>query len=260
GRDGFWVHSVFLWEELVHVPLLIRAPGVPARAIETAVSLVDLAPTLAPYFDLEPTAALYHGEDLMEFALGHTPNRRLPLVLRGANRDRLERIGLIDPATGRKLVLSLEAAIPELYSVPGDAQEAHNLARAEGARLKEMLGRLGRSPVYPRSIDDFDLLLDHGRLGLPGVEPPRTLAAARAAGEAAGGAELEAGVVAPPGAGAVDVAAALPGSELVVPGGSVETAAGAGPGGDALTVDALPIEARSVETRSVETLSVEPTL
>ncbi|HMJ16519.1 MAG TPA: sulfatase-like hydrolase/transferase, partial [Polyangiaceae bacterium] len=33
GRDGFWVHSVFLWECLVRVPLLMRIPGVTPRLI-----------------------------------------------------------------------------------------------------------------------------------------------------------------------------------------------------------------------------------
>jgi len=169
GRDGFWVHSVFLWEDLIHVPLLIRAPGVAPGIVETPVSLVDVAPTIAPYFGLEQAPVIYHGVDLLEFALGNKPERKFPILLRGANADRLERIGIIEPKSGRKLIMSLEAALPELYAVPSDRRDARNLARQEPAVVKRLLTELARSPVFPRSMEDFDLLLDRGAIGVDGV-------------------------------------------------------------------------------------------
>jgi choline-sulfatase len=48
GEHGELTHGLLLYEPTLHVPLLLRAPGLPAgKVIATPVSLVDLAPTLA---------------------------------------------------------------------------------------------------------------------------------------------------------------------------------------------------------------------
>jgi arylsulfatase A-like enzyme len=46
GEHGGWLHSD-LWPENVHVPWMIRGPGVAAGRVEGVVSTIDLAPTLA---------------------------------------------------------------------------------------------------------------------------------------------------------------------------------------------------------------------
>ncbi|MEN0064962.1 MAG: sulfatase [Myxococcota bacterium] len=49
--EEFWEHGGFehghtLFDELLHVPMIIHAPGVKARHVETPVSLLDLTPTI----------------------------------------------------------------------------------------------------------------------------------------------------------------------------------------------------------------------
>ncbi len=61
GRDGFWMHSVFLWEELIRVPLVLHVPGVAAKRVNDKVSLVDVAPTRGRYFDPTRTGAGFTG-------------------------------------------------------------------------------------------------------------------------------------------------------------------------------------------------------
>lgn len=178
GKNGFWVHSVFLWDELIHVPLVIRGPGIEPQVVEDVVSLVDVAPTLAPYLGQPEEPTLYHGVDLLEFAAGRTPERRVPIVLRGANQDRLERVGIIDPASGRKLVLRVEAALPELHAF--DRGDDVNLTRQEPERTRQLVAALARSPVFPRAKDDFDLLIDRGDKA-PKTAPPRATDAPPAA-------------------------------------------------------------------------------
>ncbi|MCA9647683.1 MAG: sulfatase-like hydrolase/transferase, partial [Myxococcales bacterium] len=39
GRHGFWVHSTFLWEGLVHVPLAVRIPGVTPKRVAQPISV-----------------------------------------------------------------------------------------------------------------------------------------------------------------------------------------------------------------------------
>lgn len=158
GRDGFWVHSVFLWDELIQVPLVLRAPGVPPKRVEQRVSLVDVAPTLSRYMLTSPSLDGYQGEDLLSYALPDRPPRRLPLLLTGASKDVLVRVGIVDPNRDWKLVLSLEAALPELYRLGGNAEpDTANVAEANPRVTLSLLQQLYRSSVFPRTADDFDL-------------------------------------------------------------------------------------------------------
>ncbi len=171
GQGGFWVHSIFLWESLIHVPLAIRIPGLQPKTVHEPVSLVQVAPTLAPIWAKLPRAgtlptllprplprgleeAFYHGEDLTR--LTATPaQERLPILLRGGRFSELDRVGIVDPASKRKLIIRLEAAFPELHAYEADPRDEKNLARSESGKVAELLSVLARSPVFPRSHHDF---------------------------------------------------------------------------------------------------------
>ena len=157
GRDGFWVHSVFLWEQLIRVPLIMHAPGLAPLRIDERVSLVDVAPTLARFIQPNPSLAGYQGEDLLGYVLPDRPPRRLPLLLTAASKDVLVRVGVVDPVRDWKVVLSLEAALPELYQLGAPDPDAANLAEAHRKTTLELLRRLFHSPIFPRSADDFDV-------------------------------------------------------------------------------------------------------
>lgn len=157
GRDGFWVHSVFLWEPLVRVPLILKAPGLPAREVQQRVSAVDVAPTLARYMAANADLSGYAGEDLLQHLLEKPPARRLPILLVSASKDVLVRVGVIDPARDYKLVLSLEAALPELYDLNAADPDSHNVADQHPELTERLLRGLVASPVFPRSLWDFDV-------------------------------------------------------------------------------------------------------
>ncbi len=153
GQGGFWVHSIFLWESLMRVPLVMRMPGVTPARISTPVSLVDLAPTLA--VSLGAQSAVYHGDDLVQVAAGKP--RRFPILMRGGKYQGHDRIGIVDPSRRRKLVIRLEAAFPELIAYETDPLDEDNLARKEPGVVAAMLAPLARSPVFPRAEADFEL-------------------------------------------------------------------------------------------------------
>lgn len=156
GRDGFWVHSVFLWESLVRVPLILRIPGVTAREIDQAVSLADVAPTLARYMEYEPPTSGYQGEDLLGYLVPERPKRRLPILMAAASKDTLVRVGVVEPSGRWKLVLSLEAALPELYDLRASDPDAVSVADAQPGHTLKMLEKLVRSPIFPRRPEDFE--------------------------------------------------------------------------------------------------------
>ena len=151
GEYRFWMHSTYLWEPLVHVPLALRIPGVPPTRVDDMVSLIDFAPTLARTLDPGRDMQGYHGEDLLGHLLEHLPARRFPLLMRAATKDTLTRVGVIDPSLPYKLVVPLDSGIPQLYDLraanPEDAEHAADRP-AETARL---LSALVRSPVFPRA-------------------------------------------------------------------------------------------------------------
>ncbi len=157
GREGFWVHSVFLWEQLVRVPLVLRAPGLAPRKLQDRVSLIDVAPTLARYMQPNASTDGYQGEDLLGYLVPNRPPRRLPLLLTAASKDVLVRVGLVDAVRNWKTVLSLEAALPELYDLGSADPDAANLADQHSDVTLEALKVLARSPVFPRTADDFDV-------------------------------------------------------------------------------------------------------
>jgi len=157
GRDGFWVHSVFLWDQLVRVPLLMRAPGLGSRRIDARVSLIDVAPTVARFMLQNPDLRGYQGEDLLSYLVPDRPPRRLPILLTAASKDVLVRVGLVDPVRNWKLVLSFEAALPELYHLGSPDPDQENLAEAQPKLTLDLLRQLYHGPTFPRSSDDFDV-------------------------------------------------------------------------------------------------------
>lgn len=157
GRDGFWVHSVFLWEPLVRVPLLLKAPGVPPKVVSSRVSLVDVAPTLARYLLPNPDMQSYVGEDLLTHLTQAPRPRRLPVLLVSASKDMLVRVGVLDPVHDYKLVLSLEVGLPELYDLRAADPDGANVADQHPERTRALMRTLVSSPVFPRSLWDFDV-------------------------------------------------------------------------------------------------------
>jgi hypothetical protein len=154
GREGFWVHSIFLWEVLMRVPLAIRIPGVPPAVVDAPVSLMDLAPTLARWFDPERSLAGYQGENLLARLDPKHRLRNRPLLIRSGTRDQERMIGLIDPAGTSKLVVQLESGVPELYDLSAEDPDASDLAGEQPTRALPLLNQLVRSPVFPRDAGE----------------------------------------------------------------------------------------------------------
>ncbi len=57
GEHGGFLHGRTLYQEALHVPLILAAPGLAPRRVTTPVSLVDLAPTVLDLLGLAPLPA-----------------------------------------------------------------------------------------------------------------------------------------------------------------------------------------------------------
>jgi arylsulfatase len=71
GEHGGMQHGTALYQESVHIPLLISGPGLPAgRVVADNVSLVDVAPTLLALLGL-PAESHFEGRSLLERLAPH---------------------------------------------------------------------------------------------------------------------------------------------------------------------------------------------
>ena len=76
GGETQFFHGMTLYNEVLHVPLIFRVPTAKAHAVKDVVQLIDLAPTLAALFGVEPPAT-WQGRSLVP-ALEGTPLAAMP--------------------------------------------------------------------------------------------------------------------------------------------------------------------------------------
>lgn len=124
--------------ELVHVPLILRAPGLPSGTIvKSGVENVDIAPTLLELCDL-PAAGALHGKSLVPLARapGSDPARKVFSMTRYVSTVIDERrMQLLLPTPKGECELGL---VPELYDLRADPWARENLAQARPEVVREL--------------------------------------------------------------------------------------------------------------------------
>jgi len=132
-------HGIRLYEELIHVPLIIAGPGVKAQVISQQISLLDLAPTILDMLKVEKPRA-FLGNSLLPLMKGNRPKAanseaisetdtigRLAIASVG-KKPRLDanhrRISL---RTGKWKYIYTEGRQDELYDLEGDPKETKNI-------------------------------------------------------------------------------------------------------------------------------------
>jgi arylsulfatase A-like enzyme len=121
GEHGLHGHANAVYEDVLHVPLIIRAPGrLPAgRRIATPVSLIDVAPTILDLLGLPP---MVHAQGTSLVALvGSTPPA--PRTLYAEWKDTMAaRTGSM------KWIVNTRTGRAALYDTDTDPEEEHDLA------------------------------------------------------------------------------------------------------------------------------------
>jgi len=155
-EHGFFLHGQSLYDEFLHVPLVVRWPqGVDGfdSSIDEPVSLVDLVPTLVDGLDL-PTERGFQGISLLPAAFGEESTRRpLYSTTRGVG------LGSQPPDTsstlqldGWKIIHNQNTFDIELYHLADDPGEHRNLAAEMPLRVlllrQEMQRRMWLNEVF----------------------------------------------------------------------------------------------------------------
>lgn len=122
GEHGMHFHGLSLYEEVIHVPLLVKAPGVAPRVIDQPVSLIDIGPTVLDWMGFD-TPGTYMGQSLVPFLIGRDPVLTRPIV----TEQRLKK-AMIFP-DGFKVIVDSPRGTTEVYDLGKDPKELQNLYR-----------------------------------------------------------------------------------------------------------------------------------
>jgi arylsulfatase len=131
-EHSFFLHGQRLYDEFVHVPLLIKWPRSVdgfSSSIDQPVSLVDLVPTLVDGLDL-PSDRGFQGISLLPVAFGEKPLQRpLYSTTRGAGpRSQPPTTSSMLLMDGWKIIHNRISFEDELYYLTDDPGEKRNLA------------------------------------------------------------------------------------------------------------------------------------
>lgn len=135
GEHGLKFHGSTLYDVMIRVPVLVQAPGLRARRVDAAVTLVDLGPTILDLFGLA-TPPHMMGQTLVPFLRGDDPELTRPILAEA----RLKR-ALLTPR-GEKVVYDTRSKTVEVYDLVADPGEENNLYSGEDPRSQELLDTL----------------------------------------------------------------------------------------------------------------------
>lgn len=137
-------HGEKLYDELLHVPLIISSPGFKAKRISQQVSLLDLAPTILGILGL-PKPENFLGNSLCPLIKGK--KMKLPAVI---SEEGYKKGLLYKPSLGKKISYRTEEwkyiynenARDELYNLKKDSKELKNLVNKEKMIAKKLKSKI----------------------------------------------------------------------------------------------------------------------
>ena len=138
GEHGHFHHNLALYEPAIRVPLWISGPGITPRRLLVTAALEELHPTLLEAAGLDPGATparsllpVLEGEApaaLDETRYSFLPHRGFSRRYATWSRPDRGQAALVDPRSGRKVILRIRAATWEAYDLARDPLERDNLA------------------------------------------------------------------------------------------------------------------------------------
>ncbi|HTM89274.1 MAG TPA: sulfatase-like hydrolase/transferase [Terriglobales bacterium] len=138
GAHGEETHGVFLYDETIHVPLLVKLPQNRAAKAAAHVRLVDVAPTVLEMAGV-PAPPQMQGQSLLramrQAGMGEAAYARSDFSREAFGWSRLE-------AWRAGKYLYIRAPKPELYDTDGDPGATHNLAGSSQATAGTMATQL----------------------------------------------------------------------------------------------------------------------
>lgn len=136
-EHGGLTHSTTLYNEVIHVPLIVRVPGFKPRVVTTPVGLIDVAPTILDLLNLPPPPGI-QGRSLLPLMQGEKIAPGMEDIYTETLRYRKKAIQHGD----WKLIYDYRHYTFELYNLKDDPGETKNLYDRESEKASEMRNRL----------------------------------------------------------------------------------------------------------------------
>jgi choline-sulfatase len=142
GAHGEETHGIFLYDETIHVPLIVRLPEAhPAsKRVAAKVRLVDIAPTLLEIAAI-PVPSQMQGQSLLRIAKASGSGGDQPAYSRSDLPQRGFGWSPLESWRAGKY-LYIRAPKPELYDLIADPGAAHSLAQSSKATVDTMAAQL----------------------------------------------------------------------------------------------------------------------
>jgi arylsulfatase A-like enzyme len=136
GEHGGRYHGTTLFEEQVHVPFIVAAPGLLPHLVKGPSQLIDIPTTILGLLDL-PIPARMRGTDLGPWlSASPAPVDRLPAVFAEVEDKRMVVQG------SEKLICDVGKDFCSMFDLASDPREAHDLADSHPERLQALRQRL----------------------------------------------------------------------------------------------------------------------
>ncbi|HEV8325075.1 MAG TPA: sulfatase-like hydrolase/transferase [Myxococcota bacterium] len=152
-EHGFSFHGQSLYEEVLRVPLLVRVPGLAARAVDEPVRLIDVAPTLLELASTPPLDRA-QGRSLVPLLVGRPDAARtVPAEMLPAPAWPHAAKALI--VGGWKVIHHVDEGAWELYDLgtdPGEKTNVFDARPAEAAKMRALMEdwlETGEPPLVP---------------------------------------------------------------------------------------------------------------
>jgi len=148
------IHSHSVYDELVHVPLIWRIPGLAPRRVTQQVRLIDVAPTLLEVLGVSQPPS-FEGHSLVALMSGEAGA--------GGDRPAVSEMNRSSSLTVWPWKLVVEPPATRLFDLAADPGEQSDLASREPARVRELAQALERAigserarPVEATEPDGLD--------------------------------------------------------------------------------------------------------
>jgi arylsulfatase A-like enzyme len=141
GAHGEDLHGIFLYDETVHVPVVLKLPNnqMAGKQVKNRTRLLDIAPTVLAEAGV-PVPAQMQGQSLMRIAQTGSQNDQ-PAYSRSEFPRQGFGCGVLESWRAGKY-LYIRAPKPELYDLSADPNATRNLAQSSKATLETMASQL----------------------------------------------------------------------------------------------------------------------
>ncbi len=140
GERGERDHGIFIYENVLRVPLMIRAPGLAPGRVGEVVRLTDVMPTILDLLDVPALTTDLDGISLVPLMSGRAAGLDLEAFAESVQPERLGWSALGALRAGRFKVI--DAPRPELYDLARDPFEETNIYADRRALADAMIARV----------------------------------------------------------------------------------------------------------------------